>query len=127
MLDADDYFLSNRLATLLRHAHDADFVADDPLRVHEEAIEQSPQPVLGLREPQWITFAEFVSANVSHPERAWREWGYVQPVMRRQFLADHGLRQQEHMRLGEDYEQYARALAMNARFVLIPAQGYVCV
>ena len=40
--------------------------------------------------------------------------------MRRQFLADHGLRHQEHTRLEEDYELYDRTLAMGARFVLIP-------
>ena len=127
VLDADDFFLPNRLAGLLRHSQDADFIADDPLRVAENAIDGPRQAILGLRELQWITFAEFVSANVSHPDRAWREWGYVQPLMRRQFLTDHGLRHQEQMRLGEDYELYARALALGARFVMTPLQGYVCV
>lgn len=126
MLDADDFFLPNRLAGLLRHARNADFIADDPCRVREHAVDGNRQPVLGLQEPRWITFAEFVSANVSRAETAWREWGYVQPLIRRQFLAEHGLRHQEHMRLGEDYELYARALALGARFVMIPEQGYVC-
>ena len=31
------------------------------------------------------------------------------------------------MRLGEDFEFYARALALGARFLLVPAQGYVSV
>lgn len=47
--------------------------------------------------------------------------------MRRSFFERHGLRYQEHMRLGEDYELYARALGLGATLLLVPAQGYVSV
>ena len=47
--------------------------------------------------------------------------------MRRTFLASHGLRYREDMRLGEDYELYARALALDARFYVCGAAGYVSV
>jgi succinoglycan biosynthesis protein ExoU len=47
--------------------------------------------------------------------------------MRRAFLDQHSIRYQEHMRLGEDYELYARALAHGARLHLLPEQGYVSV
>ena len=47
--------------------------------------------------------------------------------MRRSFLEAHGLHYQESMRLGEDYELYARALALGAKLLLVPAQGYVSV
>ena len=127
ILDADDFILPGRLAGMLRHAPDADIVADDPLRVREESIDGPREVVLGITTPRWITFADFVAGNESRPFRPWREWGYVQPLIRRRFLEAHGLRHREEMRLGEDYELYARALAMGARFVLIPAQGYVCV
>ena len=127
ILDADDFFLPGRLEGMLRHARDADFVADDPWRVNENAIDGPREAVLGLHVPLPITFAEFVDGNVSRPHRPWREWGFVQPLMRRRFLEDHALRHDEQMRLGEDYDLYARALALGARFILIPAQGYVCV
>jgi hypothetical protein len=39
----------------------------------------------------------------------------------------HHLRYQAHMRLGEDFEFYARALGLGARLLLVPAQGYVSV
>lgn len=125
ILDADDFFLPHRLAGLLRHSRDADVVADDPWRVREDAVDGPREAMLGFQAPCRITFAEFVAGNESHPGRPWREWGYVKPMMRRRFIEEHDLRHQEHMRLGEDYELYARALALGARFLMVPAQGYV--
>jgi len=127
ILDADDFLLPGRLAGMLRHAHDADIVADDPWRVREEAVDGPREAVLGLKTPRRITFAEFVDGNVSRPARPGREWGFVQPLVRRRFFEAHALMHQEHLRLGEDYELYARALALGARFVMLPPQGYVCV
>lgn len=127
ILDADDYLLPGRLAGMLRHAPDADIVADDPWRVVEGAIDGPREAVLGVATPRRVTFAEFVTANVARPGRPRREWGYAKPLLRRRFLEAHGLRHREEMRLGEDYELYARALGLGARFVMIPAQGYVSV
>jgi succinoglycan biosynthesis protein ExoU len=127
ILDADDFFLPGRLASLLKHAEDVDLVADDPWRVHEEMIDGLREPVMGLIDKRSINFAEFIEGNLPRPGRPRREWGYVKPLMRSDFLRLHGLRYQEGMRLGEDYELYARALALGARFVLLPAQGYVTV
>jgi succinoglycan biosynthesis protein ExoU len=47
--------------------------------------------------------------------------------MRRSFLDAHGLRYRPELRLGEDYEMYARALALGAQFKLTPPAGYVSV
>ena len=127
ILDADDFFLPGRLAGMLEHAAGADIVADDPWRVREEAIDGPREAILGIVTPRLVTFAEFVTANIAQPGRPRREWGYVQPIFRRRFIEVHGLRHREEMRLGEDYELYARALALGARFVLIPPQGYVLV
>ena len=127
ILDADDFFLPGRLAGLLRYAHDADIVADDPWRVREDAVDGPRDVVLGFETPRRITFAEFVDGNVSRPARPGREWGFVQPLVRRRFLDEHTLRYREHVRVGEDYELLARALALRARFVMLPPQGYVCV
>lgn len=127
ILDADDFFLPGRLAGILAHAEGADIIADDPWRVREEAIDGPRKAVLGIAIPRRITFAEFVAGNVSTPARPWREWGYVQPLLRRRFIESYALHHREDMWLGEDYELYARALGLGARFVLIPPQGYVCV
>jgi succinoglycan biosynthesis protein ExoU len=127
ILDADDFLLPGRLAGMLEHAAGADIVADDPWRVREGAIDGPREAVLGIATPRRVTFADFVDGNVSRPARPGREWGFVQPLVRRRFLEDHGLRHQEELWLGEDYELYARALGLGATFVLIPPQGYVIV
>ena len=44
--------------------------------------------------------------------------------MRREFLDTHRLRYQESLRLGEDYDLYARALTKGARYKIIHSVGY---
>ena len=51
----------------------------------------------------------------------------MKPLLRRRLLEAHGLHYREELRLGEDYELLARALALGARCVMIPAHGYVSV
>ena len=53
--------------------------------------------------------------------------GFLKPLMRRAFLESHALAYDEAMRLGEDYDLYARALSLGARMRLIPWTGYVSV
>lgn len=127
VLDADDRYLPGRFTAMLRHADAVDLIADDPWRVSQEAIHGPREAVIGVDTASLISFAAFVEGNVSAPRRPGREWGYVKPLLRRRFLERHGLRYQEAMRLGEDYELVARALALGARFLLLPPQGYLCV
>ena len=47
--------------------------------------------------------------------------------MRRAFLDAHGLRYNEELRLGEDYDLYARALAHGARYKVVHGCGYAAV
>ncbi|MDE2029982.1 MAG: glycosyltransferase family 2 protein [Alphaproteobacteria bacterium] len=121
VLDADDYFLPGRLKDLLRHADSADFIADDFYRTPDG------NPVLGVKEPRRVGFEEFVCANITDPKRQRQEMGFLKPLMRRDFLMSHNIAYKENMRLGEDYELYARSLASGARMMLVPAQGYVSV
>jgi succinoglycan biosynthesis protein ExoU len=129
ILDADDFFLPGRLARLLAFADRADFIADDIGQVAENAIEGPRRSLFGaaLVTARRVDFAEFVSSNVTDLKRPRGELGFVKPLMRRAFLAAHGVTYQPAMRLGEDYELYARALAFGARFYLVPGQGYVSV
>ena len=52
--------------------------------------------------------------------------GFLKPLMRRAFLDRHGLRYGP-LRLGEDYDLYARALILGARFGLCDPCGYLAV
>jgi succinoglycan biosynthesis protein ExoU len=133
VLDADDFFLPGRTARLLGIAleAEADFVADNLLQVDE-----NEQEVLGAgtglfahehAEDERLEFEGFVRANIARRGRLRKELGFLKPLMRRSFLLDHGLRYDERLRLGEDYELYARSLALGAVFVVAQSRGYVSV
>jgi succinoglycan biosynthesis protein ExoU len=127
-LDADDFLLAGRLARLLDYADDVDLVADDLLLVPEGAEDGPPKRLIGdaLALPARLDFCGFVDGNISRPRRARREYGFLKPLIRRDFLERHGLAYQD-LRLGEDFVLYATALANGARFRLAPACGYVAV
>jgi succinoglycan biosynthesis protein ExoU len=133
ILDADDFFLPGRLGNLLAFAGDqkltADLVADDAGRVAEGATDGPRQSLLGetLKAPRRIDFEAFVSSNVTDARRPRGELGFLKPLLRREFLEARNIAYREEMRLGEDYELYARALALGARLFLVPGQGYVSV
>ena len=129
VLDADDFFLPGRLAGLLRFSDKADLIADDLWRVSGTDIDGTRTLLFDLPAPyeRTVSFAEFVLGNVTDPRKPCRELGFIKPLIRRAFIDAHRLRYQRHMRLGEDFEFYARALALGARLLLVPAQGYVSV
>jgi succinoglycan biosynthesis protein ExoU len=128
VLDADDYLLPGRTAALLAQAADVDFVADPLIRVQDGA----PAPTIAQAIPQAtptpaiLDFESFVLGNLT-PARNGLEYGYLKPLMSRSFLDAHAIRYRPGMRLGEDYEIYARALAHGARFRLVPPAGYISV
>ncbi|MCR6645549.1 MAG: glycosyltransferase [Terricaulis sp.] len=124
VLDADDYFQPGRIARLIEHAENADFIADTLLRVVDGSPE-APAAAWSADTAQSIDFIGFVESNLGLAGRP-LDLGFAKPLMRRSFLEAHSLAYRD-MRLGEDYELYARALALGARFVLTPAAGYVSV
>lgn len=123
LLDADDYMIEGRLAALHRIAGDADFIADALLRTGEDARPPLIAPSLS---PTSLDFTSFVLGNLG-AQAGPLDLGYLKPIMRRAFLQAHGLRYREDMRLGEDYELYARALALGARFFTCEPAGYVSI
>ncbi len=127
VLDSDDYLEPGRLRTVLAATEGYDFVADDLMQVPAGAPSGRTMWFEGAANPLDISFAAFVRANIPQPGRERRELGFLKPLMRRATLDRHALRYDERMRLGEDYDLYARALASGARFRLIPWAGYVSV
>lgn len=128
ILDGDDYMRPGRLGRLLEHGKEADIIADDLLQIAEDAPANAvARPLLEITESSEIGLAEFVLGNISQRSRHRREMGFLKPLLRRAFLEQHGLRYDEAVRLGEDYLLYATALALGARFRLVPAAGYVAV
>lgn len=127
VLDADDYLLAGRTQGLLAHRHDAELICDDLLRVFEGAEDARPQPAWDIAAAVPISFETFVERNVPRGGAARQELGFLKPLIRRSFLDAHGLRYRDDLRLGEDFDLYARALALGARMLLTPAAGYVAV
>jgi succinoglycan biosynthesis protein ExoU len=123
ILDADDYLLPGRLAALHDLASEADFVGDALIRTPDG---RTPVWAKGPLAPQRLDLTRFLRGNLGDT-RGPLDLGFLKPLMRRSFLEAHGLTYQPDMRLGEDYELYARALAHGARFLVCGEAGYVSV
>lgn len=124
ILDADDFFFPGRLNNLLAQT-DWDFIADNIAFVDEE---QAADAHLALESfpaaPRILSLGEFIEGNISKRGVRRGEIGFLKPLMRRDFLDAHQLRYQESLRLGEDYDLYARALTKGARYKIIHSCGY---
>jgi len=130
VLDSDDFMQPGRLGTLLQHAGGGhDLIADDLLQI-SEGQPLATGKLLWFRDNAAsfdVSFGSFVESNVTKASRLRREMGFLKPLMRRDFLEKHGLAYDEAMRLGEDYDLYARALSLGARMRLVRWAGYVSV
>jgi succinoglycan biosynthesis protein ExoU len=128
ILDADDFFLPGRIRKLLSEATEVDFIADNILQVKQGQEKERKVVLLEGMDVAWnLDFETFVLGNVSQWGRLRKELGFLKPLMRRSFLDCHELRYDESLRLGEDYALYSHALALRARFRVLPNCGYVSV
>nr|WP_149758607.1 glycosyltransferase family 2 protein [Mesorhizobium albiziae] len=124
ILDADDFFLEGRFRNLLQD-NDWDFIADNIVFIEEGRAEPAVQEIQRFAaEPFFLDLAGFVDGNISRRGAERGEIGFLKPVMRRSFLAAHALSYREEMRLGEDYDLYARALSRGARYKVVHNCGY---
>lgn len=128
-LDSDDFFLDGRFARMNFAAGEWDVIGDNILFVSEDGADAL------VNEPAFpcddvtsrLDFTGFVIGNLSRRGRPRGELGFLKPVIRRAFLHEHAIRYDEALRLGEDFELYARMLALGARFGLRRQCGYVAV
>lgn len=120
ILDSDDYFSRGRFQRLKKY--DADMIADNLLRMHEDDVDYDRVPNC-LRETM-ITLEDFLLSNVTNRRNSGQELGFLKPVMRREFIQKNNLRYRDHMRLGEDYDFYAQMLAKGAKMLLVSEAGY---
>lgn len=129
VLDSDDFIIQGRMASLLTYTDKYDFVADDMYQVDEHDIDGDRRLLLGESAvlPMDVGLVDFVLSNVTQKKRERAEIGFIKPLMRRDFLEKHHLTYRENMRLGEDYELYARALGLGAKMIVVKAAGYVSV
>lgn len=128
-LDSDDFFLDGRFAHMDLAAGNWDVIGDNILFVGEDGADAlvGAPAIPGDGETRRLDFSQFVIGNLSRRGRPRGELGFLKPVMRRGFLQQHAIRYDEKLRLGEDFELYARMLALGARFCLQRECGYVAV
>ena len=121
ILDADDFFFPGRFAPMLNEPG-WDFIADNIAFTRSATDVRAPQ--LFETRASTITTTAFLEGNISKPGAPRAEIGFLKPVMRRSFLDAHGIRYNEALRLGEDYDLYLRALIRGARYKVIEHCGY---
>jgi glycosyltransferase involved in cell wall biosynthesis len=127
LLDADDSFVPGRLATLIALGEEkhADMVADNLVLVDQ--IDGSEAPMLPpgfLQSPSRIDLPEFIARNISSPDAPRTNYGFLKPLMRRDFLTRHGLRYDEDVRFAEDFALYVGCLRAGAQWWLHPDPLY---
>jgi glycosyltransferase involved in cell wall biosynthesis len=125
LLDADDTYAPTRLERLLAFAarHNADMVADNIL-LCDPSSERGMISHRVLSAPRQLSPAEFVARNVTRSRRARTSFGFLQPLVRRDFLARHGIRYDVRNRFGEDFLFALSCLLHGARWWLLPETLY---
>lgn len=106
LLDSDDTWRENRLLRLLRHGHEADFIADN-LMSFDAVARVETRPVYDDPHDRFLSLTDFLLPT-SHDRH---DFGYLQPIMRTEFLRRHGIAYREDVRAGED-------LLLNLRIVI---------
>ncbi len=126
VLDSDDWMEAGRLAALIPLTGQGyDMIADDLVQTTSDVSRGAPMWFRDGPQPQDVAFETFVINDIPRKGQDRREMGFFKPLMRREFLDQHAIRYAEDMRLGEDYDLYARMLARGARMRLTPWCGYV--
>jgi hypothetical protein len=128
LLDADDEILPDRIETLiaLGQLHGADLVADNLLLCPEDGTEP-PKPMISARAlpaGKFLSTAAFVAGNVGSRWTPRISYGFLQPIMRRDFLQKHDLRYDERNRFAEDFLLYTACLLRGARWWITPQAMY---
>lgn len=124
-LDADDYYVPGRLATLVALAHRcrADLMADNQVLMRGWAGDERSflLPEVGAKVHR-IVLDEWLLHNL--PGHGYG-YGLLKPIMRREFLRRHQLRYPD-LRFGEDFVFYSQCILRGARFFVHhePLYGY---
>lgn len=128
LLDADDTLDPNRLTVLLDLAerHGADMAADNILLVQEggAAAPSRMIPDELLPGEHHLSLAEFILRNVGTPQHPRVSYGFLKPIIRRDFLERHAIRYDEQVRFAEDFALYTQCLRLGARWWLTPGAMY---
>lgn len=128
ILDSDDWYTPDRLEKLLKIAYkqNADMIADDVYYIKDG--DQLPWNTLlsdsgeKINKITHIDSVYFVETDL--PGRGGLTLGLTKPIIKRNFLTQHGIQYDKNIKLGQDFWFYLTCLLHNARFVLVPEAYY---
>ena len=126
LIDSDDTYVPERLARLLElaDAHGAAMVSANLLLLPVGGTPYLLIPPNLLGHPQRLTAAEFIHRNIGDPKNPRLSYGFMQPMIRRDFLLEHGIQYDERNRFGEDFMLYVACLRAGARWWVTPEVFY---
>lgn len=97
LLDADDVWQPGRLAKLLAYSHEADFIADN-IMGYDVVARAFTGPIYKGLSDRPLNLIDFILPSAADRH----DFGYLQPLLRRSFLVEHGIAYREDVRVGED-------------------------
>lgn len=128
VLDSDDWFAPERLEKLLplAYAENADMIADDIYFIRNG--EKSPWSTLLLQSRVRINKIKLIEPVFFIENDLPGLWGLplglTKPIFKRDFLIQHGIENNEDIKMGPYFWFYLTCLAHGARFVFIPKPYY---
>lgn len=127
LLDADDSYTPDRLAALvtLAEAQGADLCSDNLLLCPETLATgraMIPPSVLGTARA--LELPEFIARNVADPDYPGMNFGFLKPIMRREFINRHGIVYNEAVRFAEDFAFYVDCFQAGAVWWMSSRPGY---
>lgn len=97
LLDADDLWKPGRLAKLLAHEHEADFIADN-IMGYDVVAGLPTGPIYKGLSDRPLHLIDFILPSAADRH----DFGYLQPLIRRSFLETYKIAYREDVRVGED-------------------------
>ena len=126
VLDFDDFIEAERTERLLALARctSSDLVADNLIRFEDgtDRILSCFLPIGPASFAVHVDAAEYLDANIMFGTRP--SLGYLKPMIAADFVSRHGLRYDESLRIGEDFQLCAEALLAGARYVVFSEPLY---
>jgi succinoglycan biosynthesis protein ExoO len=127
ILDGDDFMHPKRLELLVEEAEKArlDLIADNLFVFYDHPSDRRPHlllPTATFGQRRRIELTSYIRYNTLFSAEP--PLGYLKPIIRREKLRMSGLRYDETLRIGEDYDLVARLLLGGSRFGYVPAPLY---
>jgi amino acid adenylation domain-containing protein len=118
-LDADDFYHEDRLKKLIAIAeeHKADVVGDNIFHVNENG----ENPKIAIKTKHIFNRHEIISTEFfiknNLPIGSNFKYGYLHPIMRKEFIHNNNIAYDETTRLGEDFIFYVECFLNGAKFI----------